>query len=117
MYGGFWDEKPYYYGHINYQFYATDTDHESANSDLKVEVIRKGDDSFDLKATNIGTKKIYYPDVYIFLLKKGKVSYETNVLMEPDDADGLQPGESVTKSFTMLEYDDIELSYTSSYDK
>nr|WP_269325097.1 Rib/alpha-like domain-containing protein [Lactobacillus delbrueckii] len=60
LYGGFWDEKPYYYGHINYQFYATDTDHKSANSDLKVEVAKNKGFGYDIKATNIGTKKIYY---------------------------------------------------------
>ena len=117
LYGGFWDEKPYYYGHINYQFYATDTDHKSANSDLKVEVAKNKGFGYDIKATNIGTKKIYYPSVDVFLFKDGKVIYEHETLMEPDDADGLQPGESITKSFQSDDYDDVELSYTSSYDK
>lgn len=117
LYGGFWDEKPYYYGHINYQFYATDTDHKSANSDLKVEVAKNKGFGYDIKATNIGTKKIYYPSVDVFLFKDGKVIYEHETLMEPDNADGLQPGESITKSFQSDDYDDVELSYTSSYDK
>ncbi|MGZ1275121.1 Rib/alpha-like domain-containing protein [Lactobacillus delbrueckii subsp. bulgaricus] len=117
LYGGFWDEKPYYYGHINYQFYATDTDHKSANSDLKVEVTKNKGFGYDIKATNIGTKKIYYPSVDVFLFKDGKVIYEHETLMEPDDADGLQPGESITKSFQSDDYDDVELSCTSSYDK
>lgn len=117
LYGGFWDEKPYYYGHINYQFYATDTDHKSANSDLKVEVAKNKGFGYDIKATNIGTKKIYYPSVDVFLFKDGKVIYKHETLMEPDDADGLQPGESITKSFQSDDYDDVELSYTSSYDK
>lgn len=117
LYGGFWDKKPYYYGHINYQFYATDTDHKSANSDLKVEVAKNKGFGYDIKATNIGTKKIYYPSVDVFLFKDGKVIYEHETLMEPDDADGLQPGESITKSFQSDDYDDIEFSYTSSYDK
>ena len=117
LYGGFWDKKPYYYGHINYQFYATDTDHKSANSDLKVEVAKNKGFGYDIKATNIGTKKIYYPSVDVFLFKDGKVIYEYETLMEPDDADGLQPGESITKSFQSDDYDDVELSYTSSYDK
>ncbi|MDD1332619.1 Rib/alpha-like domain-containing protein [Lactobacillus delbrueckii] len=117
LYGNFWDEKPYYYGHINYQFYATDTDHKSANSDLKVEVVKNKGFGYDIKATNIGTKKIYYPSVDVFLFKDGKVIYEHETLMEPDDADGLQPGESITKSFQSDDYDDVESSYTSSYDK
>ncbi|MCD5451849.1 Rib/alpha-like domain-containing protein [Lactobacillus delbrueckii] len=117
LYGGFGDEKPYYYGHINYQLYATDTDHKSANSDLKVEVSKNKGFGYDIKATNIGTKKIYYPSVDVFLFKDGKVIYEHETLMEPDDADGLQPGESITKSFQSYDYDDVELSYTSSYDK
>nr|WP_286670438.1 Rib/alpha-like domain-containing protein [Lactobacillus delbrueckii] len=117
LYENFWDEKPYYYGHINYQFYVTDTDHKSANSDLKVEVSKNKGFGYDIKATNIGTKKIYYPSVDVFLFKDGKVIYEHETLMEPDDADGLQPGESITKSFQSDDYDDVELSYTSSYDK
>ncbi|APP10363.1 hypothetical protein FD23_GL001661 [Lactobacillus delbrueckii subsp. delbrueckii DSM 20074 = JCM 1012] len=117
LYGDFWDEKPYYYGHINYQFYATNTVHKSANSDLKVEVSKNKGFGYDIKATNIGTKKIYYPSVDVFLFKDGKVIYEHETLMEPDDADGLQPGESITKSFQSYDYDDVELSYTSSYDK
>jgi Rib/alpha/Esp surface antigen-like repeat protein len=117
LYENFWDEKPYYYGHINYQFYATDTDHKSANSDLKLEVSKNKGFGYDIKATNIGTRKIYYPSVDVFLFKDGKVIYEHETLMEPDDADGLQPGESITKSFQSDDYDDVELSYTSSYDK
>ncbi|MCD5532937.1 Rib/alpha-like domain-containing protein [Lactobacillus delbrueckii] len=117
LYENFWDEKPYYYGHINYQFYATDTDHKSANSDLKLEVSKNKGFGYDIKATNIGTKKIYYPSVDVFLFKDGKVIYEHETLMEPDDADGLQPGESITKSFQSDDYDDVELSCTSSYDK
>ena len=117
LYGNFVDKKAYYYGHINYQLYATDTDHKSANSDLKVEVAKNKGFGYDIKATNIGTKKIYYPSVDVFLFKDGKVIYEHETLMEPDDADGLQPGESITESFPSDDYDDVELSYTSSYDK
>lgn len=113
----FWDERPYYFDHIDYHLNLTESVKKSANSDLKVEVAKNKGFGYDIKATNIGTKKIYYPSVDVFLFKDGKVIYEHETLMEPDDADGLQPGESITKSFQSDDYDDIEFSYTSSYDK
>ena len=112
-----YDEKPYYYDHIDYEIYATDTTHESANSDLKVQIVRKEDSGFCIQATNIGSKKIYYPEVYVFVYKNGKVFYEQERLLAGDDKDGLDPGESHTVWFNVIDYDDIEFSYTSSYDK
>lgn len=112
-----WEISIYSCNWRNYQFYATNTVYKSANSDLKVEVSKNKGFGYDIKATNIGTKKIYYPSVDVFLFKDGEVIYEHETLMEPDDADGLQPGESITKSFQSYDYDDVELSYTSSYDK
>ncbi|WP_300615528.1 Rib/alpha-like domain-containing protein [uncultured Lactobacillus sp.] len=117
LWGKFRDQRPYYFDHIDYHLNLTESVKKSANSDLKVEVTKNDDYGYDVKATNIGSKKIYYPNVHVFLLKNGKVIDENEVLMEPDDADGLQPGESITKSFQSDDYDDVELSYTSSYDK
>ncbi|MCH3984505.1 MAG: hypothetical protein LKE56_08125 [Lactobacillus delbrueckii] len=112
-----YDEKPYYYDHIDYEIYATDTTHESANSNLKVQIVRKEDSGFEIQATNIGSKKIYYPEVYVFVYRNGKVFYEQEGLLAGNDKDGLEPGESHTIGFNVSGYDDIEFSYTSSYDK
>mgnify|MGYP002612699879 CR=1 FL=1 len=112
-----YDEKPYYYDHIDYEIHATDTTHESANSNLKVQIVQKEDSGFCIQTTNIGSKKIYYPEVYVFVYKNGKVFYEQERLLAGDDKDGLEPGESHTIGFNVSDYDDIEFSYTSSYDK
>ena len=112
-----YDEKPYYYDHIDYEIHATDTTHESANSNLKVQIVQKEDSGFSIQTTNIGSKKIYYPEVYVFVYKNGKVFYEQERLLAGDDKDGLEPGESHTIGFNVIDYDDVELSYTSSYDK
>ena len=113
----FYDPKPYYYDHLNYHVYASGTDQKSANDDLKLELIKKDSENFDIKATNIGSKKIYYPKAYAIIHKDGKVTNVIDTLVEPDDADGLQPGESVTKTIYAPGYDDVELSSTSSYSK
>lgn len=112
-----YDEKPYYYDHIDYEIHATDTTHESANSNLKVQIIQKEDSGFSIQTTNIGSKKIYYPEVYVFVYKNGKVFCEWERLLAGYDKDGLEPGESHTIGFNVIDYDDVELSYTSSYDK
>ncbi|MCT3486975.1 hypothetical protein EFR34_07050 [Lactobacillus delbrueckii subsp. lactis] len=113
----FYDPKPYYYDHLNYHVYASGTDQKSANDDLKLELIKKDSENFDIKATNIGSKKIYYPKAYAIIHKDGKLTNVIDTLVEPDDADGLQPGESVTKTIYAPGYDDVELSSTSSYSK
>ena len=105
-----YDEKPYYYDHIDYEIYATDTTHESANSNLKVQIVRKEDSGFEIQATNIGSKKIYYPEVYVFVYRNGKVFYEQEGLLAGNDKDGLEPGESHTIGFNVSGYDDIEFS-------
>ena len=112
-----YDEKPYYYDHIDYEIHATDTTHESANSNLKVQIVQKEDSGFSIQTTNIGSKKIYYPEVYVFVYKNGKVFCEWERLLAGYDKDGLEPGESHTIGFNVIDYDDVELSYTSSYDK
>ena len=112
-----YDEKPYYYDHIDYEIHATDTTHESANSNLKVQIVQKEDSGFCIQTTNIGSKKIYYPEVYVFVYKNGKVFCEWERLLAGYDKDGLEPGESHTIGFNVSDYDDIEFSYTSSYDK
>ncbi|MGZ1276553.1 Rib/alpha-like domain-containing protein [Lactobacillus delbrueckii subsp. bulgaricus] len=112
-----YNEKPYYYDHIDYEIHATDTTHESANSNLKVQIVQKEDSGFCIQTTNIGSKKIYYPEVYVFVYKNGKVFYEQEGLLAGYDKDGLEPGESHTIGFNVSDYDDIEFSYTSSYDK
>lgn len=48
------------------------------------------------KTTNIGSKKIYYPEVYVFVYKNGKVFYEQERLLAGDDKDGLALCESHT---------------------